>query len=134
MPKMDEVSSDELYNGQVSIFNGTGKWDYYNGGMIYYGHNNPDNYQVFGHSDTEDGKHKITVGPDGHSEITTVENAQNALGVHEFVAHGKKGVSGGETKAHAKAYEMQMAHPTWRGTTPQFRKDMTDRYNKYLNY
>jgi RHS repeat-associated protein len=132
--KMDEVSSAEIFNNKVSIFNGKGSWDYKNGGMIYDGFNKPDNYPVAGHSDTEDGKHKITVGPDGHSELTTVENIQNALGVHEFVAHGKKDVPGGETKEHAKAYELQMAHPTWKNTTSEFKKAFIDRYYKYLNY
>ena len=132
--EMDEVSEGDLYNGKVSIFDGKGIYDNNTGKMEYTGVNNPDNYQVFGYSKTEDGKNKITVGPDGHSEITTVENVQNALGVHEYMAHGIEKIPGGLTKEHAKAYEMQMKHSTWKYTTPEFKKAMQDRYKRYIKY
>lgn len=131
--KMKEVSENELYNREVSISEGKGYFDEESGTLIVTGYNNPSNYDVAGYTSTNKGI-KITVGPKGHSEFVTVENIQNALGVHEYFAHGKKGISGGNVKEHAKAYEEQMKHPTWSKTTKDFQKTYIERNIRYLTY
>ncbi|MBD2769223.1 hypothetical protein IC235_15130 [Hymenobacter sp. BT664] len=52
----------------------------------------------------------------------TVENIQNAA-VHEGKGH-LKGHVPGEGVLHAKAFEMQFHHSTWKGTTPKWKKEM----------
>jgi hypothetical protein len=57
--------------------------------------------------------------------LTTVENIQNALGVHEFIGHGKFGY---DLETHYKAFELQIKDPTWDKTTDVFKHGMIGRY------
>jgi len=59
--------------------------------------------------------------------LSTVENIQNALGVHEFTGHGELGFSD-VLKTHYKAYELQINHSTWDKTTDVFKREMIGRY------
>lgn len=63
--------------------------------------------------------------------MTTVENIENAIGVHEYTGHGVFNY-GDKTKTHYKAYELQFSDPSWNKTTLTFKKGMVGRYNKYL--
>jgi len=55
-------------------------------------------------------------------EDFTVNNIQNAS-VHEGNGHFVNRIPGHD-KGHAKAYEMQMKHPSWSGTTPNWKAEM----------
>jgi hypothetical protein len=64
---------------------------------------------------------------DTRSLLTTVENIQNALGVHELQGHAISRF-GIDDRTHHKAYELQISHPTWQNTTPGFRRAMLGNY------
>ncbi len=72
-------------------------------------HNNPSNYEVAGYTSTNKGIN-ITVGAMGHREFVTVENIQNALGVHEYIA------------------------PTFKALPKDLQKEVNDRIKQYSNY
>lgn len=57
----------------------------------------------------------------------TVENIQNAA-AHEGNGHMVGGVTG-EGKGHAKAYQIQMNHSSWKGTTPEWKSAIIKAYN-----
>ena len=69
-------------------------------------------------------------GGSADSELRTVSNVKNTLGAHEYLGHGVKKYSD-KTGTHHKAYELQMNHPSWQGTTPDFKQYQTDKYNGY---
>lgn len=62
------------------------------------------------------------------SLLSTVENIQNALGVHELISHGIRGVN---RENHYLAYQNQITHYTWSKTTAAFREYF---YKAYLDY
>jgi len=133
--KMEGIDMGKLYNGKVSIYNGYSK----RGSGIPDGINNPErprgvaNTAVKGitefRGEASVATIKVTVNFTGQKSgnLSTVSNVQNALGVHEFQGHGVKmfAIGGG---SHYKAYEFQMSHPSWRGTTPSFKKFMNENY------
>lgn len=68
---------------------------------------------------------------DVHRELTTVENIENAMGVHEYMGHGIERFRT-NNGTHYKAYELQLEHRSWEKTTPYFRSQMTIRYGGYI--
>lgn len=60
--------------------------------------------------------------------INTVENIQN-LFVHEVGGHWVHGYNT-NVGLHYKAYELQMNYPTFKYTTPYFRKMILNAYKK----
>lgn len=130
----------KLYNGKVSIYNGYSQ----RGSSIPAGANDPErssgvaNTAVKGvttfRGDAADGTIKVTVNFSGksNSNLSTVSNVQNALGVHEFQGHGIKRfhIGGGP---HSKAYELQMSHPSWKSTTGSFKDYMKRNYGDIKN-
>ena len=60
----------------------------------------------------------------------TVNNIQNAS-IHEGQGHIVNHVPG-TGKEHAKAYEMQMSHSTWSGTTKEWKAKVTEGYLQQL--
>jgi len=56
----------------------------------------------------------------------TVENIQNAA-VHEGTH--LNGVSG-QGAAHARSYQIQIEHPTFKNTTPEFKKEIKGAYEE----
>jgi len=140
LSKMEGIDMDKIYNGKVSIYNGYSQ----KGGSIPAGANDPErssgvaNTAVKGittfRGNAADGTIKVTVNftDQRNSNLSTVSNVQNVLGVHEFQGHGVKRfhIGGGP---HYKAYELQMNHPSWGGTTPSFKSYMEGNYKREKN-
>ncbi len=140
LSKMGGIDMGKLYNGKVSIYNGYSE----SGSSIPAGANEPErssgvaNTAVKGvtafRGDAADGTIKVTVNFSGksNSNLSTVSNVQNALGVHEFQGHGIKRfhIGGGP---HYKAYELQMSHPSWKSTTESFKNYMERNYRDIKN-
>lgn len=139
LSKMDGVDISKLHNGKVSIYNGNRRGD----NNAPSGFNDPErpnvaNTSISGvtipyHGNAAPGTIKVTVNfkNKNNSELGTVSNVQNMLGVHEYQGHGIKrfGIRGSK---HSQAYDLQMSHPSWKNTTPQFQQDMEDRREYYL--
>lgn len=131
--------SNDLHNGKTSS-------SYYSPGnsnsspkipMVWKESNNGNNlggnYPVVATTDTSTdiGKALITYNLQEYSGFgLTVENVQNTW-VHEFGNHFKKGVPGTAGEAHAKAYTNQSSHPSWKGTSENFKKNMRNNYKDY---
>lgn len=64
--------------------------------------------------------------------LSTVENVQNVLGAHEFLAHGILRFAIDPSKLHSGAYLFQMKHYSWPNTTGRLKSDMGDHYNHYI--
>ena len=138
LSKMEGIDMDKLYNGKVSIDNGTSKFG------IAQGVNHPErsnggpaNTVVKGVTprfmgDTPFGTIKVTVNfaYKRNSLATTVSNVQNMLGVHEYQGHGihRFAIGGGP---HYKAYELQMRDnaPGWRTSTEYYKNYIRSNYN-----
>jgi hypothetical protein len=127
---MDEVDMSRLYNSSVSVLN-------YHTPGVEAKYNEPTNSASLANVDPkvlrETGYIKITVylwGGAADTELRTVSNVQNALGIHEFLGHGVMGYSD-KSKTHHKAYELQMSHPSWENTTPDFQESQTEKYKQY---
>ena len=130
LSSMDDVDVSKLYNGKVSVLN------YHTPGAEAK-FNDPTNFGSVANVDPktlrETGDIKLTVylwGGSADSELRTVSNVKNALGAHEYLGHGVQKYSD-KTGTHHKAYELQMNHPSWQGTTPDFKQYQTERYNDY---
>ncbi|WP_439490784.1 DUF6443 domain-containing protein [Algoriphagus sp.] len=141
LSKMEGIDMGKLYNGKVSIYNGYSE----RGGSIPAGFNDPErgmsgpaNTAVKGvttfRGEASDGTIKVTARFVGQSNsyLSTVSDVQNALGAHEFQGHGIKRfhIGGGP---HYKAYELQMAHPSWKSTTKSFKSYMERNYRDNKN-
>lgn len=61
----------------------------------------------------------------------TLWNVINMLGAHELSAHGETGWWNDDNRTHHLAYLFQMGHPSWKNTTPEFKKEMEDNLNSY---
>lgn len=138
LSKMEGIDMDKLYNGKVSIDNGTSKLG------IAQGMNHPErsnggpaNTVVKGvtprfRGDAPYGTIKVTVNfaNKRNSLGTTVSNVQNMLGVHEYQGHGiyKFAIGGGP---HYKAYELQMRDnaPGWGTSTKYYKNYIRSNYN-----
>ena len=70
--------------------------------------------------------------PSAAELLTTVENIQNLLGVHELQGHGQNKF-GTPFKTHHKAYELQINHSTWDKTTSNYKADMLHGYLFHYN-
>jgi hypothetical protein len=141
LSKMQGIDMGKLYNGKVSIYNGYSE----SGSSIPAGFNDPErgmsgpaNTAVKGvtnfRGEASDGTIKVTAKFVGQSNryLSTVSDVQNALGAHEFQGHGIKRyhIGGGP---HYKAYELQMAHPSWKNTTKSFKSYMESNYGDIKN-
>ncbi|MCC5932094.1 MAG: hypothetical protein JJU28_22805 [Cyclobacteriaceae bacterium] len=138
LDKMPDVDVGKLHNGKVSIYNGGSA-----PGGDPAGANDPErpsglaNTAVKGvtsfRGEASEGTIKVTVNftRQNNSELGTVSNVQNALGVHEFQGHGEKRFAIGGGK-HSEAYKLQERHPSWKKTTPDFKRDMKIRKNQLL--
>ena len=62
----------------------------------------------------------------------TVNNIQN-LFVHEYFAHFKQGIPGGNNSEHAPAIEFQANHSTWKGTTEYYKDNFRGLYKSWTN-
>jgi len=58
----------------------------------------------------------------------TVGNIQN-ISVHELIGHIGNKIPGGGNLQHLRAYDLQMKHPTWKNTTPEYRKFISEGRN-----
>ncbi len=122
----DVINMDKLLNGKISVYDPKnpknnvnsperGVWD-------------PNTKRM------SDGSVKVTsVIHNGKmiDGLTTVENIQNAFAVHEYFGHGII-KWGDKTHDHYKVYEMQMNHPLYQYTTPDFKDWVSSNYKKYL--
>jgi RHS repeat-associated protein len=136
LSKMDDVNMKELFNGKVStaVFDGNSDQptltDNYN--------TNINTYDETASHQGVNGKSLVTgnivVGgkKDNRFLYSTVSNVQNMLGAHELLGHGMNNW-GDRSNNHYKVYEFQMAHPTWRNATPQYKNFMNAMYQRYLN-
>jgi hypothetical protein len=127
----------ELHNGKVSSYYYGGK-DANNVVALNNNDGSPIGLKVpASSSPTKDanGQSKITFNLSPSSIIArtdngknqgTVENVQNTA-MHEK-GHIKDKAPGNGT-AHAKAYEIQMKHPSFQKVTPEFRKQVIEAYN-----
>jgi lambda repressor-like predicted transcriptional regulator len=64
--------------------------------------------------------------------LTTVENIQNLLGVHELQGHGQNKF-GTPFKTHHKAFELQIKHSTWDNTTSNYKAAILQGYLFHYN-
>ena len=130
LDKMPDVDISNLHNGQVSIYNGKSDKD---GNPAGYNNPNRGGSGLANAGINSEGKIELTVNftYQKNSELGTVSNVQNALGVHEYQGHGiyKFGLGGGP---HSEAYNLQEQHPSWEKTTPTFQRDMIIRKNELL--
>jgi hypothetical protein len=128
---MEGVDTDKLHNGKVSIYNG--KSDKNGDPAGFNDPSRPPGPARTSFDKDNNGDFKVTVNFRGssQSELGTVSNVQNAVGVHEFKGHGLKRYGLDGTK-HSKAYQMQKNHSSWSKTTPEFRKDMQARLDAYI--
>ncbi len=106
LSSMDDVNVSDLKDGRVSVYDA----------IIGSSAGTPEKGQrdIANTSVDKNGKINITVylyKGSADSELRTVSNVKNVLGVHEYNGHGKKGY-GDKTKDHSKAYEMQFTHST----------------------
>lgn len=135
LSKMEDVNMKELVNGKVgaAVFDGNSK------GMDLKekSNTNVEEYTETASHQGVNGKSLVTgnvvVGgeKDNRSLYSTVSNVQNMLGAHELLGHGMNNW-GDRTLTHHKVYEFQMAHPTWKSTTPQYKILMNTLYQRYL--
>ncbi len=124
--RMPEVDMNKLYNGKISAYNydfNNRKEEYFNNGT-----------KVSGEAVTthENGKIKVTaIFLQGINEdLTTVENVQNLLGMHEYYYHGVQGYSNSQHGLFLKKLKL---HPSWNGTTPNYQNDVNNDIRRYGN-
>ena len=127
---MEDIDVSNLHNGKVSVLN-------YNTSGTEAKYNDPTNFGSVANVDpkmlSETGVIKITIylwSGSADSELRTVSNVKNTLGAHEYLGHGVKRYSD-RTSTHHKAYELQMNHPSWGRTTPDFKEFQKTKYNEY---
>ncbi|WP_227626098.1 hypothetical protein, partial [Geofilum rubicundum] len=119
--KTPGIKVDNLYNGAISIFNP---------GDHSKSYNNPET--PGGASTKNMGDEGIKVSMNSNPEyigntLSTVEQAQNTLGVHEYKGHGLLKY-GKTTGTHYKCYELQLDHSTFRSTSKGYQKLRLGRY------
>ncbi|SFF54070.1 hypothetical protein, partial [Thermoflexibacter ruber] len=90
-----------------------------------------------------DGTIKVSVNwmSNQNSYLSTVENIQNMLGVHEFIGHGVLKINfteGGKEKSnpnytgkHSNVYLLQINHPTFKNATKEFQQEMRKNYEEF---
>ncbi len=129
LSSMEDIDMSKLYNGKVSVLN------YHTPGPEAK-FNDPTNFASVANVDSktlrERGKIKLTVylwGGSADSELRTVSNVENTF-IHEFIGHGVLKYSD-RAGTHHKAYELQMNHPSWEGTTPDFKENQIEKYYEY---
>lgn len=122
--RMKGVDVNKLYNGKTSII------DYIRGQEI----NNPENQASVANTLVTEKGIKVTTnlyGGKPNSLLNTVENVQNELRIYEYLGHGIMGYKS-ENKTHHKAYELQINHPSYKSTTPRFKRHIMGNYKKYI--
>ena len=70
--------------------------------------------------------------PSAKDLLTTVENIQNLLGVHELQGHGQYQF-GTRFNTHHKAFELQLNHSTWDNTTSNYKAEVLKGYLYHYN-
>ncbi len=131
LKQMKDIDFSKLYNGEISIYSKQSP----NG--KHGGYNNPDRYNRFGFSKTEDGSYKITaVKGSQRGDLSTVEGIQNMLGVHEYYGHGIKGYTGGKNLKgnHWKAYDDQIKHSTFDNLSKGLQKNILEERKGHMRY
>ena len=136
LSQMEDVNTKELFNGKVSaaVFDGNDA----NRKLKENFNTNIKEYKETASQQGVSGKSLVTANivvggeKDNRHLYSTVSNVQNMLGAHELLGHGIKGW-GDRTKTHYKTYEFQMAHPSWKSTTPEYKVFMNKAYRNYLN-
>ena len=118
----DKVSTGNLWGGKISINSQINKNDV----------NEPDNKCEFASGGPYRDKIRVTASQESVKELRTVENVQNALGVHEYYGHGVLKL-GSQTKTHLSVYIIQMQHSTYPQTTSDFKKHMERNLQYYQN-
>jgi RHS repeat-associated protein len=127
--KMSDIDFSKLYNGKISI----NTHDKMNGSRVTY--NDADNYNRFGTGEGPNGQIKVTAITGAYGTgLSTVEQIQNYLGVHEYFGHGIKGFSGKKQVGgtHWKAYFLQMHHPTFKKLSDEDQNEINERVWEYL--
>ena len=134
--RMPEVDISQLHNGMVSTF---GTYNYRNSSGLF---NNaiPSSSEAntgingvhFNSSDPGNIKLSVNWMYNRNSQLGTVENVYNMLGVHEYVGHGIQRFAIEPGRPHSGAYRLQMNHWSWPKTTPGFRSDMQGNMNDYI--
>ena len=144
LSRFDEVDIGKLHNNSLSTYNGKSRTvKGSDGKQRYLGFNDPgrarglalmeqintpDDMGKFVSSDirnmelTKGNRFIITLnfqGGKAAAVLNTVENVWNAIGVHEFYLHGLQRMKDG-----VGIYDLQMDHPTYDKTTPDFQKYM----------
>ena len=132
LSKMPDVDLNLMYNGQVSVYTKESAF------RLKDQYNQPDKSLDMNASANPSwyGKIRVTAAIDfrqgGNLYVySTVSNVQNLLGAHEFIGHGIKGWDD-LTNSHYKAYEFQMEHSTWKGTTEAFKTHILKIYSDYI--
>lgn len=134
-------SVDKLHNGSTSMHYAASKTNPQTGLDVFrLVSNNGDKTSLLG--DTE-APASMTYNPNKFTfnlmssiwlknEQFTVENIQNTA-VHELKGHLNNKIPGGTTSDHAKAYDLQMSHPSWKNTTKSFKESIIEGRKKVLN-
>jgi RHS repeat-associated protein len=120
------VGSNRLYNGSLSLY----EWDMQKSVDVAQNINDGDpdaNLNTAALTTHIGSKIKITVG--NLSYLYTVENTQNSY-VHEYYGHGLLNADGYST--HFKAFDAQMKHSSWKGTTEWWKKNIHTDYTSSM--
>jgi len=136
---VDGVDLNRLYNRRVSIY---GTYDFRNKEKLFNEalinrKGGPANTGLrginFPENATGTGNIRVSVNfiRGNNRYLTTVENVQNMLGVHEFIGHGLRGFEG-TTEGELNAYSLQTGHSTYVNTTSDF-KSLIENNIKDLN-
>ena len=117
----DGFNSDRLYNGSLSL----AESDQSKGGGIHIVNDGDKGVGWAPAYTTRVGNSiKVTLGK--LDELRNVEDIQNMF-VHEYYGHRILGATGYST--HFKAFDAQIAHPTWQKTSKTFKQDVKDSYD-----
>jgi len=131
LSKMNGVNVANLHNGKVSVTvwqddgNMRSTTDQYNDAGL--------TGDVLAGIGPYKGKQRLTAYVDifGTTEqkiYSSRSNIQNLLGVHEYIEHFRNDM-GNDNNSHLKIYKSMQQHPSWRNTTPSYKKYMINIYN-----
>lgn len=123
-------STDMLVNNSVSVISDKGEFNSPSKGV-----NKNTDFLKTEFKSSKASKFKITIADNDYSKkmLRTVENAQNAIGDHEYTSHGKNKKRDSE-KNHHEAYEYQIDQPVFKQTTIDYQEIINSLYLLYLNH
>ena len=122
---MSDINLSKLYNGEISVFEGTA-----NNGKINVGYNDPANTGRMNFTDAPNGQFRITAKTGELNSLGTVEAVKSYLGIHEYKSHGVLGIPGDENPIrHREAYRNQYNHWTYKFLSIDQQTEIKNRMN-----